>query len=127
MQRLRILMIEDSRGDAALVSHVLAASEDPSFDVTAAGSVAEARERLSQRFDVVLLDLSLPDSNGLRTLRNIQGAAPRVPIVVLSRSDDPEMAARCLEWGASGFLVKGRDGATEVCRALCDAVERSPT
>ena len=123
-QTLRILMIEDSRGDAALIHHALAASDSPRFDLATARSVAEAREHLAARWDAVLLDLSLPDSSGLRTLRHVQGAVPGIPIVVLSRNDDPELASRCIAWGASDFLVKGRADAAEVRRALSDAVER---
>jgi len=123
-RRLRVLIIEDSREDAALVGHALGRSEEPSFEFVTAGSVEEARSHLWRRFDAVLLDLALPDSHGLRTLRHIQGAAPRVPIVVLSRADDPELVSRCIEWGASDFPVKGRAGASEMLDALTAAVER---
>jgi diguanylate cyclase (GGDEF)-like protein/PAS domain S-box-containing protein len=124
---LRVLMVEDNPGDARLVSIMLA--ESPiSFETREARLLSEALALLAQeRFDVALLDLGLPDSMGLDTLRRVLVAAPSLPIVILTGNSDDRMALDALEQGAQDYLVKGWGGAEALQRAIRYAIERGRT
>ena len=126
MENIRVLLVEDNPGDARLLQESVA-------DVGASGLInlvhverlSDALERLSkQAFDVILLDLSLPDERGLATLTRTHAHAPGVPIVVLSGMDDEALAARAVRQGAQDYLVKGRADGHLVIRAMRYATER---
>jgi diguanylate cyclase (GGDEF)-like protein/PAS domain S-box-containing protein len=88
-------------------------------------SLLEAEKCLSAgEVDVVLLDLGLPDANGLTAVRRAQAAAPRVPLVVLTGLDDEALAAQALNEGAQDYLIKGQIEASGLFRALRYAIER---
>src|SRR5919199_1671354 len=122
---IRILLVEDNPGDARLGEILLSDSTSSSFEVVHAGRLEEALQRLEgQSFDVILLDLSLPDSSGLETVSRTRGAAPRTPLVVLSGQDDEEVALRALQLGAQDYLVKGRGGGDSIARVIRYSIER---
>lgn len=106
---LRVLLVEDNPGDARLVLSALKASGSPSFHVNHEETLAGAIDRLRSGppFDVVLLDLGLPDSSGTETLSRLQAAEAGVPVVIMTGLDDQRMAERALEAGAQDYLVKG--------------------
>src|SRR3954454_15327356 len=107
--RIKILLVEDNPGDARLVEVLLDEARPGGFDVGRVGHLEEAIERLSgSRFDVVLLDLSLPDSDSIETVHQTRAAAPRIPVVVLTGQDDEDIALSALQTGAEDYLVKGR-------------------
>ena len=112
---IRLLLVEDNPGDARLVHEHLADVEGGrSWTLadapTLAAAVAKVRDGLNP--DIVLLDLSLPDSFGLETLARWQAAAPTLPVIVLTGSDDEALAVAAVREGAQDYLVKGRiDGA----------------
>lgn len=121
-----VLVVEDNPGDARLVELYL--SEDPGrpFTVVKAGRLSDALDILAaQHVDVVLLDLSLPDSFGLATLARLRAAAPVVPVVVLTGTNDEALALEALRQGAQDYLVKGQGDGDVVRRAARYAVERS--
>jgi diguanylate cyclase (GGDEF)-like protein/PAS domain S-box-containing protein len=120
-------MVEDNPGDARLVSIMLA--ESPiAFETRHAAQLGEALTLLSQeRFDVALLDLGLPDSLGLDTLKRVLVVAPSLPIVILTGNSDDRMAMDALEQGAQDYLVKGWGGAEALQRAIRYAIERGRT
>jgi sigma-B regulation protein RsbU (phosphoserine phosphatase) len=124
--KLRVLLVEDDPGDAELVKHALRESRSPSFQVTHAAKLGAALDRLQdgEIFDVVLLDLSLPDSAGVSTLSKLQAVAPRVPIVIMTGLDDPQLANYALEVGAQDYLVKSDDPERTVVRAIRYAITR---
>ncbi|MFA6019342.1 MAG: EAL domain-containing protein [Rhodospirillales bacterium] len=124
---LRVLMVEDNPGDARLVSIMLA--ESPvAFEAREARRLDEALTLLAaENFDVALLDLGLPDSLGLDTLRRVMVAAPSLPIVILTGNADDRMAMEALEQGAQDYLVKGWGGAEALQRAIRYAIERGRT
>lgn len=124
---LRVLMVEDNPGDARLVSIML--SESPvAFEAREARRLDEALTLLAaENFDVALLDLGLPDSLGLDTLRRVMVAAPSLPIVILTGNADDRMAMEALEQGAQDYLVKGWGGAEALQRAIRYAIERGRT
>ena len=122
----QLLLIEDNRGDAGLIQEMLRDTHGASLACDWAGSLSEGLERLAQGgIDLVLLDLELPDSHGLETLRRVQEHAPDVPVVVLTGLDDARTALEALRAGAEDLLV--RDGANSCLlgRALRYAAQRA--
>lgn len=121
---LPVLLVEDEPGDARLVCELLREVE-PRYSLQTAATLAEALRQLSlQRFAAVLLDLGLPDSQGLPTLRAVLQAAGAVPLVVLSGRDDETVAIRAIQLGAQDYVVKGRGDGQHLARALRYAIER---
>ncbi len=123
---ITILLVEDNPGDARLVEILLSdASSSAGFDIVHAERLGEALQRLSEQvFDVILLDLSLPDSSDLETVSRTRAAAPRTPIVVLSGQDDEETALRALQRGAQDYLLKGRGSGDTIARVIRYSIER---
>lgn len=123
---LRVLLVEDDPGDAHLVKRALTRMIKPRFIVTHVETLESGLHALSQGdgFDVVLLDLSLPDSFGMHTLMSMQQAAPRLPIVIMTGHDDPKFAEGMLEAGAQDYLVKSGDPGSMVARAIRYAITR---
>ena len=118
-------MVEDSRGDARLVRHMLAQPGPSRFEITHVGNIGDALARLAtERFDAVLLDLSLPDAHGLEGLGPIRHTAPDVPIVVLSGSADETTAIRAVQSGAQDYLVKGQAEGPQLARSIRYAIQR---
>ena len=123
-------MIEDDAGDARFIRRTLADATPaypavPSFDLTRARRLASGLKRLAPgKFDVVLLDLSLPDSQGLDTFIRVHAQAPQTPIVVLSDVEDRELALEAMQKGAQDCLVKGELSGNLLARAIRYAIER---
>ena len=123
---IRILLVEDNPGDARLVRYLLAEAEGIGpVDLTHADRLSIALPILIDgNFDVVLLDLSLPDSTGTETLRRVQEASPETAVVVFSGFNDPDFAIGAVHSGAQDYLVKGQGDGLLVYRALRYAIER---
>jgi len=121
----RLLLVEDNAGDARLVREMLADAENNPFQIEAAETLVGALSALSQgRFDVVLLDLSLPDSNGLETLLAVERHAAGIPIVLLTGLASESMALTAVKRGAQDYLVKGTLTPEGLLRALQYAIVR---
>ena len=121
----RVLLIEDNPGDARLISEMLAEVRSAAFDLEWADDLSTGLERLATGgIDAVLLDLSLPDSQGLDTFVKTHIHAPQVPIIVLSGLDDEELAGKAVREGAQDYLVKGNVDTNLLVRALRYAIER---
>ncbi|MCX6996716.1 MAG: ATP-binding protein [Kiritimatiellaeota bacterium] len=126
-ERLRVLMVEDDAPYAELTQRRLALSRVVACDTVWAASLADGLRQLgTAAFDVVLLDLNLPDSHGLATVAAVQQAAPEVPIVVMTGMGGEELALEALKKGAHDYLLKGEDDRM-LPRALLYAVERCRT
>ncbi|HWP29422.1 MAG TPA: response regulator, partial [Chloroflexota bacterium] len=122
---LNVLLIEDNPGDARLIQEMLAEGRNGVFRLERADRLAGGLARLAAGpVDVVLLDLSLPDGQGLDTFRRLHAQAPHVPVVVLSGLDDEEVAVRAVQEGAQDYLVKGQVDGPLLVRALRYAIER---
>jgi PAS domain S-box-containing protein len=122
---LTILVVEDNPGDLDLILEALSEAGPARFKVKSASRLATALEQLKEGgFDVVLLDLGLPDSQGLDTLRAVVGADLPVPIVVLTGHDDDLRGQAALREGAQDYLVKGTMPIRMLGRFLRFAVER---
>ena len=123
IQDIHLLLIEDNPGDARLVREVL--RETPEIDIHTVDRISLGVEYLtSHQTDVVLLDLGLPDSQGLDSLRAVYDAAPNVPIVVLTGHDDEEIGRTAIRQGAQDYLVKPILSGRILSRILHFAVER---
>jgi len=122
---IKLLLVEDNPVDAQLTRDLLAEWPLDQFEITHAPILAEGLTRLSRdRFDVVLLDLSLPDTNGLSTVTQVLATSPGVPVVVLSGHDDHPLALKALQHGAQDYLVKGEGGTDFLARSILYAIER---
>lgn len=120
-----ILLVEDNLADADLLAEILTEIDQEQWVLTHVERLKVALQYLSdRRFDVVLLDLSLPDSHGLNTLETLQCHAPNIPIVVLTGNDDKELALRAVARGAQDYLVKGQISTELIERAIRYAIER---
>lgn len=124
-----VLLVEDNLGDARLVESMLS---EPGlmwdFEIRHVVRLGDAVEELERSpFDVVLLDLSLPDSSGTETVERIQRAASRTPVVVLSGRDDDETALRAIQSGVEDYLVKGRGNGELIGRTIRSAIQHKKT
>lgn len=126
MSEIRVLVVEDNPGDAALIRYSLAEPGQGKFAIAHAPSLKETIEHLTSAvFDVILLDLSLPDSYGLETVKKVlEVAPPKAAVVVLSGLDDEELALEAVKQGAQDYLVKGRSDGDVLRRAIRYAIER---
>lgn len=125
MDAIRVLLLEDDPADARLVDLMLRKAPRTVFAVEICSKLSQAVERIAQGgFNVVLADLSLPDSSGLDTLRALTDAAPDMAVVVLTGNDDDAQAIEALKHGAQDYLVKGRDDGFILSRVVRYAVER---
>lgn len=122
---LVILLIEDSETDADLVLEAVSQIGTISVEVDWQTRLSDGLERLAKGgVDLVLLDLSLPDSFSLKTLASIQSAAPTIPVVVLSGLDDKDTAIQAVQHGAQDYLVKGIVESSNLLRSMRFAIER---
>lgn len=122
---IKILLIEDNPGDVRLLREMLAEMPGTPFDLECADRLSAGLERLAAgEIDVILLDLSLPDSRGFDTFLRVQGQAPRVPLVILSGLDDEALALKAVREGAQDYLVKGQFDGLLLLRAIRYAIER---
>jgi signal transduction histidine kinase len=122
---MRILLVEDNPGDARLLREVLRMERPGEFEVVETDRLSRAIEYLEEQgFDMVLLDLSLPDSSGLDTVRGALRHAPETPIIVLTGLDDEAVALQAVQAGAQDYLVKGDIEGRLLLRSLRYARER---
>ena len=123
--RIKVLLLEDSPSDAALVEESLTESGFGRFEITRAGTLKEAIWLLGKAgFDVALLDLTLPDSSGQETLLRARAAAPVLPIVVMTSIDDDAIGLDAVRHGIQDYLVKGQADGRQTARAIHYAIER---
>jgi signal transduction histidine kinase len=121
---LRVLVIEDNAGDVRLVTELLR-DERHAFEIASRDTLGRGIAALGDTaVDLVLLDLGLPDSQGLATFQRLQEHAPHVPVVVLTGSDDQDAALRAIQEGAQDYLVKGQVDADRLGRAIRYGIER---
>jgi DNA-binding NtrC family response regulator len=122
---IKLLLVEDNPGDARLIEESIAESQLANFRLLRAGDLAGAAEQLGREdCDAVLLDLSLPGSQGLDTLLEMQKIAPDAAIVVLTGLNNEAVAVEAVRNGAQDYLVKGRVDGDVITRAVRYALER---
>jgi PAS domain S-box-containing protein len=121
----KVLLIEDNPGDARLMREYLSEPAGALFDLEHVGTLSQGIERLDQGgIDLVLLDLSLPDSPMPDTFKRAHAAAPEVPIIVMSGLDDERFAMQTVQEGAQDYLVKAQVEPRLLVHAMRYAIER---
>lgn len=124
-KRIRILLVEDDADDIWVMRNLLGDRWDAPFDLVQVELLSAAIERvLEETFDVILLDLTLPDSRGLETFFAMHAQAGDVPIVVLSGHSDEQSAMKAVQAGAQDYLVKGQVNDRVLVRSIRYAIER---
>ncbi len=122
---VRVLLVEDNAADAEATADALAFARSPRCTVRHAARLEDARALLArERFDVVLLDLGLPDARGLEGVRELRAAAPETAIVVLSGMGSEAVALDALTNGAQDYLVKGQASDDALQRSIRFAIAR---
>ncbi len=125
-QTIHVLLVEDNPGDARLLQEYLREDSFVNFQFQPAECLAEALTALQDKqFDVVLLDLTLPDSAGFETFTALHAQSPMLPFVVMTGLDDENLALQALKHGAQDYLVKGQFRDSHLLsRAVRYAIER---
>jgi len=119
---IRLLLVEDNPGDVVLLQTML---EHSRYEVCVAGSISLAKNVILEKaFDVVFVDLTLPDSDGLETVDALHAAAPDLPIVVLTGVTDENVALAAVSRGAQDYLVKGQTNSPMIIRTIRHAIDR---
>ncbi|MBI2817447.1 MAG: response regulator [Acidobacteria bacterium] len=124
-QRIQVLVVEDNPGDYALVRHMLAPRKGFRFDLVLATKLSDAIEKLRERFDVILLDLGLPDSKDIHTLQRLRAKEPYTPVLIITGIEDRDKAVEALANGAQDYLVKGHIDGRLLSRAILRHVKRA--
>ena len=126
-QSIRVLLIEDEPADRRLICELLADAQDDLFQVECVDRIRSGMELLTQKgsgIDVVLLDLTLPDGEGMGTLEAIEKAQVSTPVVVLTGRDDHARSVLAMRQGAQDYLFKGQVDCDLLSRSLQYAIER---
>jgi len=125
MDQLTVLLIEDNPGDARLIDVEISEIENHAFRLVTKGLLSEGLSFLAtSNVDVILLDLSLPDSHGINTLLKVRKEAPEVPTIVLTGFDDEEFAIKAVQQGAQDYLIKGHVSSHLLSKSMRYAIER---
>jgi PAS domain S-box-containing protein len=125
---IKVLLIEDNGCDARLVQELLKEVSSVQFELEHVERIRDGLQRLNETsFDVILLDLSLPDSQGFETFSNLHRQFYDIPIVVVTGLNDETLAIRAMQEGAQDYLVKGQVSGDLLVRSLRYAIERKRT
>lgn len=125
-QNISILLIEDNPGDVGLIKEYLNESSETRFLLTPAATLKDGLLLASENnYDIFLLDLSLPDSKGLKTLSKMRNAHPEKPVIVLTGNNDLSVSKQAIQEGAQDFLVKGKIDNDLLIRSITYAIQRT--
>lgn len=123
---IKVLLIEDNLGDAVLIQEMLREVNTTNFKVKHAQILSDGIEHLlAEDFDIILLDLALPDSQGIETFNIANEHAPELPIIILTGLSDEEFAIKAVGDGAQDYLVKGEVDSRLLDRSMKYAIERN--
>jgi signal transduction histidine kinase len=122
---VRVLLVEDNAGDARLIRELLREATGTIFEVHGADRLSTALEYVrTAKVDVVLLDLALPDNQGVDTFTRMRAAAPSIPNIVLTGLADEALGNMTVRDGAQDYLIKGDSDAKLLARSIRYAIER---
>lgn len=108
IQVIKVLLVEDNPGDVDLIREAVEMDKDRPININACGSLTDALKTLkSRRFDLVLLDPGMPDSDGDQSVLQLLAAASEIPVVVLTGRNNLAFARWCIKAGATDYLIKG--------------------
>ena len=127
-ESLHILIVEDNPKDAKSLEEMLGRGPNPEFELEYADRLTTCLRRLERGdIDLVLLDLFLPESRGIKTLHKVHAKAPKVAVIALTRFDDEDTGIKAVREGAQDYLVKGQVDSILLARAVRYAIERKRT
>lgn len=122
---IKTLLVEDNESYSRLVVKMLAGTGNGGFDIETVDTLAKGISFLEEKvFDLVLLDLHLPDSDGLKTFTEIHERYPGIPVIVLTGTSDEDTAVKAVQLGAQDYLVKGEMEILQLSRSIKYALER---
>jgi diguanylate cyclase (GGDEF)-like protein len=122
---VEILLVENNPSDVRLFRKSLTKAGTDKYKLTCTRQLGETIKRLDEKqFDIVIMDLSLPDSEGLNTFVSIRTHAPKVPVILLTSRYDEDLAVRTLQSGAQDYLIKGQVNGSMLSRSIRYAIER---
>ena len=122
---IRVLLVEDNPGDVLLLQELLGEVPSVQCQLTSVERLDEALQRLEQEnFDVILVDLTLPDSHGLETFVTLHNRVPAIPIIVQTGLNDETLAMGAMQQGAQDYLLKGQISGDLLVRCMRYAMER---
>ncbi len=116
---INILLIEDNPGDIRLVEEILRESHEPTIQITVASSLEKAKKIIAaESIHAILLDLNLPDSQGLQTFKQVHRFSMRLPVIIMSVLSDKELIFQAMKEGAQDYLIKGHIENDSLIRAI---------
>lgn len=122
---VQVLLIEDNSAEARLLQEILKDSQIKQFNLSHVKRLREGLNLLAEKsFDVILLDLTLPDSQGLDSLIPLLESYPQIPVVVLTNTNDDDLAMEAVRRGAQDYLVKRHVNLDLLVRSICYSIER---
>lgn len=125
MKAIQILLVEDNPEDVEFITHCLSVPQNDQYHLVQAECLDEAIVRLHHHtFDVIILDLLLPDSAGLAIFDHLRTTAPTTPVIILSGTYDENLAAHAVQLGAQDYLLKDHLTPDSLTRAIRYALER---
>ena len=123
-----VLLIEDNLGDIVSIRTMISELSDGVFELKFAESLGEALNILeNENFDVILMDLGLPDSQGFRTFTQVHNQMPELPIIIITGLEDEDLGVCAVKEGAQDYLIKGQVDKKLLARSLKFAIERKQT
>ncbi|MEM7083008.1 MAG: EAL domain-containing protein [Pseudomonadota bacterium] len=123
--KMEVLLVDDDSRYAELVERALSRHKHLPINITRVTTLAAALARLGcERFDVILMDLNLPDTKGIESIEGITLSHNRIPAIVMSDDSDEHLAIKVIQAGAQDFLMKGPEGLASLHRTICYAIER---
>ncbi|HSL30084.1 MAG TPA: GGDEF domain-containing response regulator [Anaerolineales bacterium] len=125
--RLNILLVEDNPGDVRLIREMLAPDQDfgAIYNLSDVNSLEDAASKYAREaFDVILLDVNLPDSTGLSTIEHLSALVPQIPIVILTGMRDEQLALQSAQLGAQDYIIKNECTSPHLKRTIHYAIER---
>jgi diguanylate cyclase (GGDEF)-like protein len=128
MEETKILLVEDNIEDARIVTHLLKDYPQANFTMKHVERINDAIDcLLDDDFDLLILDLFLPDASGFDTIRRISNVASHVPIIVLTGLEDNALAFEAVQFGVQDYFVKGQVNGSILSRSILHAIERKKT
>ncbi|MFO7656531.1 MAG: response regulator [Bacteroidales bacterium] len=122
---IKILLVEDEPADAFLIKEMLQGNKSPKFMIDSIERIEEFAGKLNEKqYNIILLDLALPDSSGFETFTSVNEMAPNIPIIVLTGLSDEELGNLAVQSGAQDYLVKGEVNEVLLKRSVMYAIER---
>jgi two-component sensor histidine kinase/CheY-like chemotaxis protein len=125
IMEIKVLLIEDNPGDALLIKEMLSETKGVNINLVQCDKLIMGQELVGKdKIDLILLDLSLPDSQGIETFIQMYEYTREIPIIVMSGLDDEEIAVLAVQKGAQDYLVKGQVDGNILARSIRYAIER---